>query len=82
MRAGGRPLPLQRPGLHGLLVRPALLLLGEELDEVVDAEDGDGGFGGELEALGLDQGRLVDAGLAVVSGLPVQQVQTDPAGRG
>lgn len=43
------PLPLQGAGRHGVLVGgAALLLVGEELDEVVNSQDGDGGFGGEL----------------------------------
>lgn len=65
--------------MDGVLVRgPTLLLVREELDEVVDAEDGDGGLGGELQALGLHHGGLVHARLLVISRLPVDQVQTDP----
>lgn len=72
-------LTLQRPRAHGVLVRLAALLgLGEELDEVVDAQDGDGRLRGELQAFGLHHGGLVHARLLVVSGLAVQQVQTDP----
>lgn len=70
---------LQRSRFHGIPVRlPALLLLGEQFNEVVDAEDGDGGLGGELEALCFDHGGLVHASLTVISGLAVHQVQTNP----
>lgn len=57
---------------------PAFLRLREQFDEVVDAEDGDGGLGGKLEAFGLDHGGFVHTGLLVVSGFAVHQVQTDP----
>lgn len=57
---------------------PALLLLWERFDEVVDTEDGDSGLCGHLEALCFDHGGLIDTGLTVVSGLAVDQIQTNP----
>lgn len=69
----------QRSRLHCFLVRlPALLRLWVQFDEVVDTEDGDRSLGGKLEALCLNHGGLVDASLTVVSGLAVDQVQTNP----
>lgn len=70
---------LQGTGLHSVLVRgAALLLVREELDEVVDSQDSDGGFCGELETLSLHHGRLIHAGLLVVPGLTVHQIQANP----
>lgn len=59
----------------------ALLLLWEQFDEVIDAKDGDGGLCGKFEALSLDHSRLVHTSLAVVSGLAIHKVQTNPEGR-
>lgn len=74
-----RVLLLKSSRLDSILVGgTAFLLFREELDEVVDAEDGDGCFSGELQTFGFDHGGLVDAGLLVVPGLSINQVQTDP----
>lgn len=71
---------LQRTRLHSIPVRLAvLLLLGEQFDEVVDTEDGDGGLCGKLQTLCFDRDGLVHAGLTVVSWFAVHQVQTNPA---
>lgn len=79
IRTSNSMLTLQRSWLYGIPVwLPTLLWLWEKFDEVVNAEDGDGSFGGEFEALCLDHGRLVHTSLAVVSGLAVHQVQTNP----
>lgn len=73
------PLTLQGSRLDCVSVgRPALLLLWERFDEVVNTEDGDSGLCGHLEALCFDHGGLIDTGLTVVSGLAVDQIQTDP----
>lgn len=74
-------LTLQRSRLHRFLVAAALLRLREQLDHVVDTQDGDGRLSGKLETLCLHHGGLVHASLAVVSGLAVDQVQTDPVRR-
>lgn len=72
-------LTLQGTRLHGIPVRlAALLLLGEQLDEVVDTEDGDGGLRGKLQTLCFDRDGLVHAGLTVVSWFAVYQVQANP----
>lgn len=69
----------QRPRCDGILVRlPAFLRLGVQFDEIVNTEDGDGGLCGELEALCFNHGGFVYTSLAVVSGLAVYQVQTNP----
>lgn len=72
------PLTVERSRLDRVPVGRPALLLWEGLDEVVDAEDGDGGLRGHLQALGFDHGGLVHAGLAVVSGLAVDEVQANP----
>lgn len=72
-------LTLQGSRLHCVSVGwPALLLLWERLDQVVDTEDGDSGLCGHLKALCFDHGGLIDTGLTVVSGLAVDQIQTNP----
>lgn len=73
---------LQGSRLYGVSVRlPALLRLWEQFDEIINTEDGDGGLGGELQTLCLDHGGLVHAGLTVVSGLTIHQIQTNPMGQ-
>lgn len=82
-RSPSLSLHLQGTRLHSVLVRgAAFLLFGEELDEVVDSQDGDGGFCGELETLSLHHGGLVNASLLVVPGLTVHQIQTNPIAQG
>ena len=65
--------PARRPYLAPAGVA---LLLGVELDHVVDAEDGDGGLGGEAEALDLGDGGLEDAGVEVVADFARGEVET------
>lgn len=61
---------------------PALFRLWEQFDKVIDAEDCDGSFGGELEALCLNHRGFIDTGLTVISGFAIHQVQTNPKGQG
>lgn len=76
------PLTFKASWLYSVLVwLAALLLLWEQFDEVIDAKDGDGGLCGKFEALSLDHSRLVHTSLAVVSGLAIHKVQTNPEGR-
>lgn len=76
----GGALLLQRARLDSVLVRrPALFRLREEFDEVVDAQDGNGRFGGEFQTLGFDHRGLVHTRLLVIPRLSVHQVQADPA---
>ena len=70
-------LTVQLSGLVCLLVGLLLSPLGVQLDEVVDAEDGDCGLRGELEALDLWNRRLENAGLAVVADHAVGQVEAE-----
>ena len=66
-------------GAHGLLVRlAALLLLGVELDHVVDAQNRDGRFRRKLQRLHLRHGRLEHTCRLVVAHLSFVQIQTDP----
>ena len=66
-------------GAHRLLIRlAAFLLLGLQLDHVVDAQDRDGGFGRELERLHLGDGWLEHARCLVVAHLALVQVKADP----
>lgn len=79
MRADQSFLNIERSRPHCILVTTATLLrLGVQFDEVVDTKDSDGGFSGKLEALCLHHGGLVHASLTVVSGLAIDQVQTNP----
>lgn len=72
---------IQRSRFYGLLVRlSALLRLRVQLDEVVNAKDGDRCLSCKLKTLCLNHGGLVHASLTVVSWLTVHQVQTNPAG--
>ena len=64
---------------HGLLVRLAsFLLLGVELDHVVDAQNSDGRFRRELQRLHLRHSRLEHTCRLVVAHLALVQIQTDP----
>ena len=54
------------------------LFVGNEFDEVVDPEDRNGGFGGELETLHLGDGWLQNTGLLIVADGALEQIQTDP----
>ena len=56
----------------------ASLLLGRQLDHVVDSQNGDGRLGGELQALDLGHGRLEYASGAIVANLSLHQVETVP----
>ena len=60
-----------------MLVRLLLSPLRVQLDEVVDAENGDGSLGGELQTLDLGDCRLENAGLAVVADDAVGQVEAE-----
>ena len=58
------------------------LVLGGQFDHVVDSQDRDGRFRGELERFDLGDGRLEDAALLVVTHHTLVQVQPNPsAGR-
>ena len=66
---------------EGLPVRLGLVL-GGQFDHVVDSQDCDGRFRGELERFDLGDGRLEDAALLVVTHHALIQVQPNPsAGR-
>ena len=58
-----------------MLVALLLSLLGLQLDEVVNPEDGDGRLRRELEALDLGDGGLEDAGFLVVPDDALVEVQ-------
>lgn len=60
------------------MVAAGLLLGFVEFDQIVNAEDGDGGFGGELEALHLAHQRLQHARILVVPNLSIFQIQSGP----
>lgn len=60
------------------VTRIFFLLLGSNLDEVVDAEDCDGCLSGKLETLDLAHGWLQDPGRLVVSHCLSKQIQPHP----
>ena len=64
--------------LATVVVSTALLGLRREFDHVVDSEDGDGGLGGELEALHFGNGGLQDAGLFVITHDAFEEIQAHP----
>jgi len=62
----------------GILVAVAVSLLGVETNHIVDAQNGDGRFGGELQRLDLGDGWLKDARLQIVFNCSLVQVQAHP----
>lgn len=72
-----RILLLQLAGVAGVLIALALWF-GVQLDHVVDAQDGDGGFGGELQRLDFRHSGLQHAGREVVAERALGEVQTHP----
>ena len=71
---------LQLAGANGVPVGATLLvILGDELDHVVDAQNGDGRLRGKLQRLHLGHGRLEHTGLPVVTHDAGHQVQAEPA---
>ena len=58
----------------------AAFVLGHQFDHIVNAQDGDGGFRGELERFDLGDGRLEHAGFLVVSYHAFMEIQTRPGG--
>ena len=62
---------------HGLSLCHLGCLFGvDELDHVVDSQDGNGGFRCELKGLDLGHSRLKHTRLQVVARLSVHQVET------
>lgn len=58
------------------LVSVLLLLVGVELDHIVDSEDGHSGLSGEAKALNLGNSRLHHSSLEIVSDLALHQVKS------
>merc|ERR1719333_1886817 len=54
------------------------LFVGDQFDEIVDPQDSNGGFGGELEAFDLADGGFEDSGFEIVSDDALDEIESDP----
>ena len=70
--------PVATLHLTAIVSITSFLGLRREFDHVVDAENGDGGFGGELETLHLGDGWLQNTGLLIVADGAFEEIQADP----